>query len=125
MVGIVFLSFYVFGNVRHHARLTGVYTEYKLDLIDFGYDMGNVFLNLLEKFKVKLIPPIQSIFGMFAGTYKVPEGGVKIDYDHRIILESLDKVEYHTLSHSILKLSILPCLLLLLGIVLFNRRDLS
>ena len=78
---------------------------------------------MMEKSNVKLVPFIQSVIGMFTGTYKIPKEHVKVDYDHGVVLESLDKVGYHSLAYSLAKMTILPLMLIILAITIFQRKD--
>ena len=72
MVTLILLTFFVYAQIRGVARSLGVYEKYYLDFLDLGYDLGNVYITLLSKTRVKLVPPVQSIIGMFTGTYEIP-----------------------------------------------------
>ncbi|HDJ96813.1 MAG TPA: ABC transporter permease [Candidatus Aenigmarchaeota archaeon] len=122
-ITLIILSFFAFVPLRSVARTTGIYEKYYLDVLDVGYDLGNIYTGLLKKFNIKLIPPMQAIIGSFTGTYKIPRDGVKVDYDHGFILPELDEVKYHSFKHSFLKFMGLPLLFLAIGLLIFNRRD--
>ncbi|MBR9681419.1 MAG: ABC transporter permease subunit [Candidatus Altiarchaeota archaeon] len=125
MILILVLTFFVFIPIRGAARDAGVYESFMLDKIDLGYDLGNVFVGALEVVGTRLVPFVQMVVGTFTGTFVVPEGGLLIDYDHGFILQSLQMVTYHSLGHSFLKWVLIPLLLVGLGILIFNRRDIG
>ncbi|RLJ03429.1 MAG: hypothetical protein DRP11_00700 [Candidatus Aenigmatarchaeota archaeon] len=123
LIAIVIIAFIIFVPVRGAARSSGIYESYFLDTLDIGYDFGNIYVSILENSGVKPVPFIQGAIGSFTGTYIIPEGGVKVDYDHSVILESLDRAGYHSLEHSLLKLTLAPMLILILSVLIFQRRD--
>lgn len=122
---VVLLTFFVFIPIRGGARAAGVYQSFMLDAVDLGYDLGNIYIGLLEKTGTRLVPYVQMVVGTFTGTFVVPEGGMLIDYDHGFILPSLKKATYHSLFHSLLKWLVLPALLVVLGLWIFRRRDIN
>jgi len=123
LIAIVILAFFAFVPIRETVRELGVYESYYLDTLDLGYDLGNIYINTLESCNIKLIPFIQSAIGEFTGTYKIPKHGVRVDYDHGIMLQNLEKTTYHSFEHSLIKWTLIPSLLILLSLVLFGRRD--
>lgn len=124
-VVIVMVTFFVFIPIRGAARSSGIYQSFLLDAVDLGYDLGNIYVGLLEKAGTRLVPIAQMVVGTFTGTFKVPEGGMPIDYDHGFILPTLEAAAYHSLLHSGLKWLALPTLLILLGLWIFRRRDIN
>ncbi len=124
VVLIIILTFFGFIQIRGVSRSMGVYTGV-LSFVDVGYDFGNIYISLIEKGGTKFIPFMQSIIGTFTGTYEIPENGVNIDYDHGFILESLDRLCFRSPLQSFIKLTIFPIVLILFGLILFNRRDIS
>jgi len=123
LIAMIMLAFFAFIPIRSAAQSLGVYNKYYLDMLDLGYDLGNIYINMLDSYGIKLIPPMQSVMGTFTGVYKIPRHGLRIDYDHGIILRELEKTRYHSLKHSMVKWLIAPAILLLIGIFLFNRKD--
>ncbi len=123
MIAILMITFFAFIPIRGATQELGVYQSYFLDSIDLGYDLGNIYINTLESFNIKLIPFVQSIIGTFTGTYFIPKDGIRIDYDHGFILETLEKTGYHTLYYSFGKWIIMPIILISMGLIIFNKRD--
>lgn len=124
VVLLIILSFFVFIQVRGVARSMGSY-EGVLSFLDVGYDFGNIYITTLEKGGVKFIPFMQMIIGTFTGVYEIPQDGVKIDYDHALILRSLDRLYYRSPTASVIKLIILPIALTVLGLFFFSRKDIG
>lgn len=124
VVLLIILSFFVFIQVRGAARAMDSY-DGVLSFLDVGYDFGNIYITMLEKGGVQFIPYMQMILGTFTGVYDVPQDGVKIDYDHNLILRSLDRLYYRTPAASVIKLIILPVALTALGLFIFSRKDIG
>jgi len=119
---LIILAFFVFIQVRGAARSLGSYRGL-LSFLDVGYDFGNIYVTTLERGGVKFIPFMQTVIGTFTGVYDVPREGIKIDYDHGLILPSLDRLYYRSPTESFLKLTVLPIVLTALGLLIFSRRD--
>lgn len=65
----------------------------------------------------------QTAIGSFTGVYEIPPEGVKIDYDHGFILPNLDKTGFRSFKDSLLKWTLIPFLLLIVSLIVFERRD--
>ena len=121
---LLLLVFFVFIQVRGVTRSMGSY-DGVLSFLDVGYDLGNVYITTLEAGGVEFIPYMQMIIGTFTGVYDIPQDGVKIDYDHDLILRSLDRLDYRSPASSFIKLIALPIALTALGLFLFSRKDIG
>ena len=120
---IIMLTFFAFLPVRETLISANVYSNHVISVFDLGYDFGNIYVTLLEKGNVKLIPPLQTAIGAVTGIYRIPPEGMKIDYDQEFILPSLEKTHYRAFSHSVAKLVLLASALLILSLLIFERKD--
>jgi len=119
---LLVLTFFAMIPTRSILRSSNMYKGV-VEFIDVGYDMGNIYLSILEGMNIRLIPFIQTGLGTVSGVYEIPKDGVKIDFDHNFIMESLDKAKYHSKDESFLKILSFTFLSFLISLIWFNRRD--
>ena len=125
VIAVLMLTFFALIPIRGALIQANVYESHAISLVDLGYDLGNVYISLLEASDVKLIPPLQTAVGTVTGVYEIPREGVKIDYDHGFVLPSLDRLEYRSFRHSLLKWTVIPLIFFAASLVVFERRDIS
>jgi len=125
VIGILMLTFFALLPVRTALINMKVYQNHAVSLIDLGYDLGNLYIGLLEGLGVRLIPPVQNAVGGFTGVYKIPPDGVRIDYDHGFILPNLEKTAFRSPAESLSKWIFISLAVLCFSFLIFQRRDIN
>jgi len=125
VVAILMLTFFALMPIRGALIKANVYETHLISWVDLGYDLGNIYISLLETSNIKLIPPLQTAIGTITGVYDIPPEGIKIDYDQGFVLPELDRLRYRSFEHSLLKWTLIPLLLFIISLIIFERRDIS
>jgi ABC-type transport system involved in multi-copper enzyme maturation permease subunit len=123
LVGIIILVFFGFMMLR--TWLGPIYETYYLNFMDVNYHLGNAYLFFVESSGVKLIPTYQGIMGQFTGTYDAADIGKLFDRDTGAMPPALPPKNYYTPMTSIIIWAFIALALLALGMLKFQKKEIS
>jgi len=125
MVGVTILIFFGFMVVRGWLEVGGIYEEYGLNNMDINYHLGNSYLLFTQASGFRMAPIFQGIMGQFTGTYDAADMGKLYDMDIGAMTPSLEPKSYNTPAASLLIWVCIAVVILLLGMMKFERREVS
>ncbi|MCF2144836.1 MAG: ABC transporter permease subunit [Candidatus Heimdallarchaeota archaeon] len=129
LVNMLLIIIIYFVGIIFRLAVPQYYTLYKLYLIDLGYQLSIIFIFLLGLFGFQPIPTFQQNMGLFFGTYPSMFGQASkylsnIDPENGITVIAAENNFISPLV-SLIFLASITILLLILGLVLLERKDIS
>jgi hypothetical protein len=103
----------------------GYYDVAGFSYLDVNYHLGNSYLFFLESTGFRLMPIYQGILGQFTGTYEAIDAGKIFDRDIGAMPPSLEAKNYNSPMVSLIIWLIISFVLLFLGIVRFERKEIT
>jgi len=122
LVGItmaVFLGFMVFRGFMTGANIYDPYVVWA----DVNYHMGNSYLSFIDSTGYRMAPPLQAILGTFTGTYSGVDPGMLYDADIGAMYSSIPRTDYISPSFSMFGWMFFTFILLIIGIIRFQKRE--
>jgi len=123
LVGITILIFFGFMIMR--GWLGQAYEGFYLNYMDVNYHLGNSYLFFVQSSGLRLVPIYQGIMGQFTGTYDAADISLLYDRDTGAMPPALEPKSYNTPAESMLIWTGIAVALLLLGILKFDRKEIS
>ena len=123
VVGVTVLIFFGFMVFRGWLSAAGIYEEYGLNYADVNYHLGNSFLFFVEASGFRISPIFQGVMGQFTGTFDAVDMSRLYDRDIGALPPSLPPVATCTPLVSVLVWTGIALLLLALGILRFERKE--
>jgi len=125
LVGVTMLIFFGFMMVRGYLESMNVYEEYGFSHMDVNYHLGNSYLFFIQSSGFRMMPVYQGIMGQFTGTYDAADLNKLYDSDVGAMPPELQPKEYNTPLASMMIWTGIALALLLLGILKFERKEVS
>ena len=123
IAGIAILMF--FGFMVARGWMGDFYEYYSLYNLDVNYHLGNSYLMFVESTGTRIIPTMQGVMGEFTGTYDVASISEIYDMDIGAMPPELTPKDYYSPVASFLIWLGIAIGMLLLGIIKFNRKEIS
>jgi ABC-type transport system involved in multi-copper enzyme maturation permease subunit len=117
----VFLGFMLF---RGYMVGAGVYDPY-LSWCDVNYHMGNSYVLFLDSNEYRMSPTLQAILGSITGTYDAADPGMLYDKDIGAMYPSISRTDYISPILSFLGWIGFTVMLLFVGILRFQKREIK
>jgi ABC-2 type transport system permease protein len=121
ITGITILIF--FGLMIVRGWLGTMYEGYSISYMDINYHLGNTYLFFLNSSGYRMAPIYQGIMGMFTGTYDAADVGKLFDMDIGAFPPALPAKDYTTPVQSMILWIAFALVLLILGLIRFQRRE--
>ncbi len=123
VVGLTMLIF--FGFMIARGWLGNNYEGMGFNYMDVNYHLGNAYLFFLDASGYRMAPLYQGMLGMFTGTYDISNPGSLYDIDIGAMPPEIAPKNYTTPLQSMLIWSGISVAMMALGLLLFERRDIS
>lgn len=125
LVAIVILVFFGFMVIRNWTEASGIYESYGFNYVDLNYYLGNSYLFFIQSSEFRIMPVYQGIMGTFTGTYDAADVGKLFDRDLGAFPPSLEQKGYTTPAISVFIWLSLAIILLLFGIIRFEKKEIG
>jgi len=122
LVAIAIAVFFGFMVFRGYMNAAGIYDPYGA-WVDVNYHMGNSYMFFLDSTGYRMTPPLQAVLGSFTGTYSAVDPSMLYDQDIGAMYPSLTRTDYVSPLASLFGWSLFTVLLLVLGILRFQKRE--
>ena len=123
IAGIAILM--IFGLMVVRGWVGDYYEYYNIYHMDVNYHLGNSYIMFVESAGIRMVPMIQGAMGEFTGTYDMASISEIYDMDIGAMPPQLKPKSYYTPMASMLIWLGIAVAMLLLGIVKFNRKEIS
>jgi ABC-2 type transport system permease protein len=121
LVLMAIIIFFGGAMIRSFTVPTGIYVNSHLYLYDVNYHLGNTFDIFVGGQNAKIIPTMQLVLGSLSGIYDSSVSGAS-DIDQGIMYSSLKYNHYVPAALSFFLWIVFALILILTGIILFERR---
>jgi len=115
----IFLGFMFFRGFMVSADIYDPYVVWG----DVNYHMGNSYMYFLDSSGYRITPPLQAMLGMLTGTYSAADPNMLFDQDIGAMYPSIPRTDYIAPSVSMFGWMFFTFLLLIIGILRFQRRE--
>jgi ABC-type transport system involved in multi-copper enzyme maturation permease subunit len=117
----VFLGFMLF---RGYMVGANVYDPY-FSWCDVNYHMGNSYVMILDSNDFRMSPTLQAVLGSVTGTYNAADPGMLYDKDIGAMYPSIERTDYISPIISFIGWLGFTILLLFIGIIRFQKREIT
>jgi ABC-2 type transport system permease protein len=124
LVALTIAVFFGFMIFRGWMEAANIYDSYG-PLVDVNYHLGNSFMLFLDSTGFRMTPPLQAVLGSFTGTFDATDPGKLYDKDLGAMYTSLAPKDYAAPLESLGGWLVLTLILLFLGILRFQRREIQ
>jgi ABC-2 type transport system permease protein len=124
LVGVTIAVFFGFMVFRGWMVAADVYEPYGI-WVDVNYHLGNSYMLFLDATGYRMTPPLQAVLGSFTGVYDATDPGKLYDRDLMAMYTTLQPKEYATPLESMGLWLGLTSLLLILGVLRFQKREIQ
>ncbi|HEC89232.1 MAG: hypothetical protein DRN12_05495 [Thermoplasmata archaeon] len=124
LVAITVAIFFGFMIFRGYMETAGIYEPYGV-WVDVNYHLGNSYMVFLDSTGYRMSPILQAILGSFTGTYDAVDPSKLYDADIGAMYTTLSRNEYISPIISLTVWLSLTFLILLFGVLKFQRREIK
>ncbi len=122
LVAVTIAVFFGFTMFRGWMIAADIYEPYGT-WVDVNYHLGNTYVMFLDSTGYRMTPPLQAVLGSFTGTYEATDPGKLYDRDLGAMYTTLQPKDYASPPVSMAWWLVLTVILLALGIIRFQKRE--